>query len=210
MTTGWCSFRSRFAGPRFRRLTRFLPRQRRRWSRGLAEVLWKHKVMIFNPRYGRIGLVVLPHYLVFELLGPIVELLGVLTVFGIFALNIAGRIFDYPNWLLNTRFAILFFLVAVLYGFFLSLAALTVEEFSFHRMNSWRDLWASLGASVLENVGYRQLHAWWRLRGLGWWLRKGKPVWGAMPREGYAAPDALGARVIGSPAKNRLHPAEEE
>jgi cellulose synthase/poly-beta-1,6-N-acetylglucosamine synthase-like glycosyltransferase len=186
-----------------------LARQRRRWSRGLAEVLWKHKRMVFNPRYGRIGLVVLPHYLLFELLGPIVELLGVLTVFGIFALNIAGKIFDYPNWLLNTHFAWLFFVVAILYGFFLSLAAIAVEEFSFHRMSSWRDLYASLASSVIENVGYRQMHAWWRLRGLGWWLKKGQAVWGAMPRSGYQPAGTTG-RVIGSPAKKRLLPADEE
>ena len=186
-----------------------LARQRRRWSRGLAEVLWKHRRMMFNPKYGRIGMVVMPHYLFFELLGPIVELLGLATVVGVVGLNVAGHITGYENWLLNTHYAWLFFLVAILYGFFLSLAALAVEEFSFHRMSSWRDLWASLGASILENIGYRQLHAWWRLKGLVWWLKQGKPVWGAMPREGYVSADGPG-RVIGAPAKNGVSSADEE
>ena len=36
--------------------------------------------MIGNPRYGRIGLVVLPYYLLFELLGPVIELVGLAAV----------------------------------------------------------------------------------------------------------------------------------
>lgn len=177
-----------------------LARQRRRWSRGLAEVLWKHRVMMFNPRYGRIGLVVLPYYLFFELLGPIVEVLGVLTVFGLLSIWAAGQLLGQDAWLINTDFAVLFALVALGYGFLLSLAALTVEEFSFHRMSSWRDLVISFGASVLENVGYRQLHAWWRLKGLWWWLTQGDAAWGAMPRVGFAAPTPKPVAVaIGPP-----------
>ncbi|MGH2926720.1 MAG: glycosyltransferase family 2 protein, partial [Solirubrobacteraceae bacterium] len=38
-----------------------LARQRRRWARGLAEVLWKHRGMLLNPRFGLIGLLGLPY-----------------------------------------------------------------------------------------------------------------------------------------------------
>jgi hypothetical protein len=39
-------------------------------------------------------------------------------------------------------------------------------------------------AAVAENIGYRQLTAWWRLQ--GWWasLRGRKQVWGTMTRVG--------------------------
>ena len=83
-------------------------------------------------------------------------------------------------------YAVMFMTVALAYGFFLSLAAITVEEFSFHRMTSWRDLFVSFGASLLENIGFRQLHSLWRAKGLWWWLRKGDSSWGVMPRTGYA------------------------
>jgi cellulose synthase/poly-beta-1,6-N-acetylglucosamine synthase-like glycosyltransferase len=53
---------------------RVLGRQRRRWHRGIAEILSKHRRMIGNPRYGRIGVIALPYYVVFELLAPFVEL----------------------------------------------------------------------------------------------------------------------------------------
>jgi cellulose synthase/poly-beta-1,6-N-acetylglucosamine synthase-like glycosyltransferase len=151
-----------------------LARQRRRWSLGLAQVLRKHRAMIGNLRFGRIGLVVLPYYLVFELLGPVVELFGVAAV-------ITGLILG----LVNIHFAILFALFAVGYGVFLSIAAVTVEEFSFHRYHRWRDLGVAIAAAVLENFGYRQLHAFWRLRGLIDSIKRRDVGWGTMTRAGF-------------------------
>jgi cellulose synthase/poly-beta-1,6-N-acetylglucosamine synthase-like glycosyltransferase len=157
-----------------------LGRQRRRWSRGLAEVLWKHRRMMFNPRHGRIGLVVLPYYLVFELLGPVVEVAGTVAV----VLGLALGLVDVP-------FALLFAAAALGYGLLLSVAALTVEEFTFHRHARWRDLLVGLAAALVENLGYRQLHAWWRLRGLISFLTRRSMPWGTMPRTGFDthAPD---------------------
>lgn len=150
-----------------------LSRQRRRWSQGLAQVLWKHRRMMCNPRYGTVGTVAMPYYLVFELLGPIVELVGVVAV-------ILGLSFG----VVNVEFALLFATVALLYGFALSVAALVVEEMLFHRYHRWRDMGAGLVAAVFENIGYRQLHAWWRMRGLvDAALRR--QTWGTMTRTGF-------------------------
>src|SRR5688572_6923121 len=46
-----------------------LSRQRNRWQRGTLQVLSAHAGMIANPRYGRIGLVALPYYALFETFG---------------------------------------------------------------------------------------------------------------------------------------------
>jgi cellulose synthase/poly-beta-1,6-N-acetylglucosamine synthase-like glycosyltransferase len=150
--------------------------QRKRWSRGLAQVLRRHRVMIGNPRYGRIGLIVFPYYLVFELLGPVVELSGMALV-----------LLGFPLGLLNLRFAILLAVVALGYGVLLTVASLTLEEFSYHRYPRWRDLGIAMVAAVLENLGYRQMHAWWRLRGLFAELGGAKAKWGEMPRVGPVA-----------------------
>jgi cellulose synthase/poly-beta-1,6-N-acetylglucosamine synthase-like glycosyltransferase len=56
-----------------------LAHQRARWSQILCEALWIHKVMLFDPRYGGVGLVVLPFYLIFELLGAVVEALAIIV-----------------------------------------------------------------------------------------------------------------------------------
>ncbi|MGZ4636339.1 glycosyltransferase family 2 protein [Oryzihumus sp.] len=152
--------------------------QRRRWHRGLWEVLWKYRGMVLNPRYGRIGMIALPWYWVFELLAPALELAGIILV----PLGLALG-------LVNVRFALLFVLVAYGYAIVVTLAAMAVEELSFHKYPRWRDLGATLLASVAENVGYRQLTAWWRVE--GWWagLRRGTHVWGTMTRQGFAGAD---------------------
>jgi len=152
--------------------------QRRRWHRGLWEVLWKYRGMVLNPRYGRIGMIALPWYWVFELMAPALELAGIILV----PLGLALG-------LVNIRFALLFVLVAYGYAIVVTLAAMAVEELSFHKYPRWRDLGATLLASVAENLGYRQLTAWWRVE--GWWagLRRGTHVWGTMTRQGFAGAD---------------------
>jgi hypothetical protein len=87
--------------------------------------------------------------------------------------------------LLNVQFAILFALFAIGYGVFLSVAALAIEEFSFHRYHRWKDLGVGIVAALLENIGYRQMHAVWRLRGLIDATKRRDVRWGAMTRAGF-------------------------
>ncbi len=151
-----------------------LGKQRRRWSRGLAQLLRKHRRMVGNPRYGSIGLAALPYYVAFELLGPVVELLGVLAVCAGLALGVVDP------W-----FAAVFAAAAVGYGLFVSCCALTIEEFAFHRYHRWSDLQRSFFAALIENIGFRQLHAWWRLCGLYDEVRGRDAAWGQMVRRGF-------------------------
>jgi cellulose synthase/poly-beta-1,6-N-acetylglucosamine synthase-like glycosyltransferase len=168
---------------------RVLARQRRRWTRGLAEVLWKHRDMMFSRRYGRIGMVVMPYFLVFELLGPIIELVGLLSIVALTGGWLASGYLGIESDLFNPQFALAFGLVALIYGFCLSVAAMTVEEFSFHRMRSRKDMAISFAASLFENIGYRQLHSLWRVQGIVWWLRRGSNEWGDMQRAGFSSQD---------------------
>ena len=130
-----------------------LGRQRQRWSHGLAETLWHKRGMIANPKYGRVGLVALPYYVLFELIAPLVEILGLIVVVGGVATGIV-----------SLDFAVLLASVALLYGVMVSVSALIVEEVAFARYPRRRDLGVALGATVIENFGFRQMHAWWRLK----------------------------------------------
>lgn len=154
--------------------TEILARQRRRWHRGLTQVLWRHRVMMGNPRYGRIGMLALPYYLVFELLAPLLELVGFFVV---------------PLGLLlgvvSVEYATLFLTVAFGYSVLVSVSALAVEEFSFHRYTRWKDLGVAIGAACVENIGYRQLTCLWRIQGLWAELLRRDAVWGVMPRSGF-------------------------
>jgi cellulose synthase/poly-beta-1,6-N-acetylglucosamine synthase-like glycosyltransferase len=155
---------------------RVLGRQRRRWHRGLAEILGAHRGMIGNPRYGRIGLLALPYYLIFELLAPFVELTALVVVpFGV--------ITDAIDLTFLWRFA----LWAYAYGILVSLLALLLEEVSFHRYQRWGDLARCVAAAVIENVGYRQTLAYFQLRG-AWQAWRGTTAnWGVMHRAGFDA-----------------------
>jgi len=54
---------------------RILGRQRERWHRGLISAMWQYRGMLFNPRYGRVGLVAVPFFALGEMLAPLIELL---------------------------------------------------------------------------------------------------------------------------------------
>ncbi|WP_196445636.1 glycosyltransferase [Planomonospora sp. ID67723] len=154
-----------------------LARQRRRWSRGLAELAWRHRDMIGNPRYGRIGLLTLPYYVLFELFAPVVNLGGLVLV----PVALLVDAIDIP-------FALALLLASFGYAVLVGFVALAVEEYAFRRYSRWRDLGVAVLASVAENFGYRQFNAWWGLQGIFAALRRTKQVWGVMTREGFSTP----------------------
>lgn len=153
-----------------------LGRQRDRWHRGLADTLWRHRRMILNPRYGRMGLIAFPYFLFVELLAPIVEALGVIVTVVAFATGA-----------LDPAFALLFLAFAYGYGLVLTVLTVALEEFGYHRFSNPRERLILLLWVLLENLGYRQLTVVWRLRGLARYLR-GSKDWGAMTRRGFSSP----------------------
>lgn len=134
---------------------KILSRQRNRWHRGLLDTLAIHRAMIFNPRYGVIGLFSIPYYLLFELLGPVIELVGYGFV-----------VFSYFYGVVNLQILLIFFVVAIIYGMLFSVGAVLLEEISFHRYPRALDLFRLIVYAILENFGYRQLTVWWRIKGV--------------------------------------------
>ncbi|MGH9256157.1 MAG: glycosyltransferase family 2 protein [Vicinamibacterales bacterium] len=149
-----------------------LSRQRNRWQRGTLQVLAHHSAMLGNPRYGRIGLFAFPYYAVFEAFAPVLEVAGLVVTL----LGLAFGLLDWP-------IAQLLFLAAILYGTMISVAAVVLEELSFRRYLRLQDVLWLLAAAALENFGYRQMTAWWRLQGAFDYYR-GRTAWGAMARKG--------------------------
>jgi cellulose synthase/poly-beta-1,6-N-acetylglucosamine synthase-like glycosyltransferase len=150
-----------------------LHRQRNRWQRGTVESLSLHRRMILNPRFGVVGMFALPYFFLFEMLGPMVELLG-------YVLTILGLLFG----IIRPEIAAPFFVVSVLFGILLSVSSVLLEEFTTSRYPSTLDLLLLVGAAVIENFGFRQLLTIWRAQGLIDGLR-GKKGWGAMQRKGF-------------------------
>jgi cellulose synthase/poly-beta-1,6-N-acetylglucosamine synthase-like glycosyltransferase len=156
--------------------TGMLRRQRRRWHRGSLETLFIHRRMLFNPRYRAAGLLGLPALLLFEVLGPLIELSG-------YGVAIAAAL----SGALSLSAFLIFLAVAILYGLLLTLGSLVLEDFAFGRHPGWRDLVRLLAFALAENAGYRQLVHIWRLEGFWQLVRKGE--WGTMERKGLARPE---------------------
>lgn len=154
-----------------------LSRQRDRWQRGLFQSLIRHRTMLFNPKYGRAGMVAFPYFFFLEMWGPVIELLGYVSFA---ATVIAGR----AEW----PFVIAFLSVAVILGGALSLSAVALEELSFRRYPRLSDLLRLFSLALLENFGYQQLSAWWRLKGTISAIR-GVEGWGHMVRKGFNVED---------------------
>ena len=158
-----------------------LARQRRRWQRGLAETLWRHRRLTLNPRYGAVGMLAFPYYILFELLGPLIEVAGYAAVITSAALG--G---------LSPVFFVAFFTVALLTGIFLSGSALALEEISFRRYQGETDGIRIVLAAVAENLGYRQLVAVWRALAFVDLARR-RREWGTHRRRGMGYTPAGGA-----------------
>jgi len=158
---------------------KILKRQRNRWQRGSFETFWIHKDMVFRPKFGGLGMFAFPYFILFETFGPIVELMGyILTLLGL-----ALRVFD-------PQVAWLFFLASVMYGMILSTASVVLEELSTKRYPRVRNLFLLIMASLVENLGFRQLLTVWRALAFID-LMRGNKAWGAMERQGLRADATL-------------------
>jgi len=145
--------------------------------------------MLFNRTYGIVGLFSFPYYLFFELLGAPIEFLGYICLPALFFLD---------NF--NFTYCILFFAFSVLYGIFLSVAAVIISTWPARTSETdvsgstllyfkdSKDLAILLLYAVLENFGYRQLTVWWRMRGTVDYFR-GKHGWDKFERKGFETQD---------------------
>jgi cellulose synthase/poly-beta-1,6-N-acetylglucosamine synthase-like glycosyltransferase len=150
-----------------------LKNQRIRWQRGLSESLSSNWGLMFSRNGGTPGWLAFPFMVLFEWLGPLVELGG--YGFMVFAVT-----FGLVSW---SAFAVFLF-VAIGLGILLSASSLLLEEMSFHLYPKTWHLAGLVLVAIVENFGYRQLNTFWRLLGLYRWAMQRESQWGAMKRKG--------------------------
>jgi cellulose synthase/poly-beta-1,6-N-acetylglucosamine synthase-like glycosyltransferase len=151
---------------------RSLARQRSRWQKGLLDVLWPNRDMLFRPRYGRIGGLALPYLWLFELLAPIVELGGIVTIALAAGMGVLSR-----------EFFLQFLIFGYAFATMISIGSVLQEELTYKRYNDWQDVARLVSYCFFEHFPYRQLHMIWRLQGL-WQYVRGDMVWKPMKRKG--------------------------
>jgi cellulose synthase/poly-beta-1,6-N-acetylglucosamine synthase-like glycosyltransferase len=162
-----------------------LLRQRSRWHRGLWTNLWRHKDMLCNPRYGRLGTFAVPYFWLFEGLGPVVEVVGFCSLLVSAALGI-----------LDMEVFWLFLSLAVLHGMVLSQVAAGVEAMLLQRYSSPYDRFILFAASLVEFLGFHQLVALERFFATFHTGRR-RRRWGVIPRSGIAPASVASPSHVG-------------
>ena len=133
---------------------RDLSLQRQRWYCSIMDVVSKYKYMIFNPKYGRLGFLYLPYLLFGEGLGPLIEAFA----YGYF-------LWCFIFGVLNLPFFIMFVLISLGYSTLLTFISLGMEQTTFKKYVSIKEVLKLVGLILIENLGYRQLSVYWRMRG---------------------------------------------
>jgi cellulose synthase/poly-beta-1,6-N-acetylglucosamine synthase-like glycosyltransferase len=152
---------------------RSLARQRARWQNGSVDVLWRNRDMLFRPRFGTVGFFGLPYHWLFELLAPLIEIVGYATIVVAAVLGVLSR-----------QFFVQFLLFGYAFATLISIGAVLQEELTYRRYNNWRDVSRLIMYCFLEHFPYRQLHMFWRLQGL-WQYFRGDLTWRPMKRMGF-------------------------
>ena len=166
---------------------RKLVSQRERWQRVILETCWANRRMWFNPRYGTVGMLGLPYYLLSEVVAPVFEVLAIATLVA----GVAAGLVDWWEFGVSTL-AIMLANSAVTTG---ALLMFDLESRAY-RLSSIVRL---LALMPLEMLVYRPVMAWARVKG-SWRYARGDKGWhnssatsGWMPHEDVEMVEGGGA-----------------
>ena len=146
-----------------------LLKQRNRWHRGLIDSLWYNKTMCFSTRYGVVGFFGFPYFVFVEAFGPTIEFLGY-----------SGFILFYFLDYVSKDFALLFFVFAFLWGMWINLGSVMLDNLIYKRYKGLKDIFTLYLYGLLEFLGYRQLIVLERLLATFQFWKKG---WGKAKRQ---------------------------
>lgn len=164
---------------------RIFMRQRTRWARGLAQLMFAHKKMFFNPNYGNMGMVVMPYNFFFELLAPVIEFTGIVYYI---VMTILGLI----NW----KYAIVLLIFVYTYSVMITTISILWDQITFRYYKTWREVLFLCVTPFLEFILYHPLIVIFSLRGYYFFLTGKKHTWGDMQRKGFGNKPETKAKVV--------------
>jgi cellulose synthase/poly-beta-1,6-N-acetylglucosamine synthase-like glycosyltransferase len=136
-----------------------LIRQRARWQRVILETVWHYRKMLCNPRYGTVGLVGMPYYLLAEVLAPLFQIMAVAAI----ALAAAAGVMQWGE--LGRIAAIVALGVASFTGVAILLHDQHAQPFA------RRDLFYLIGLGVLDLFLYRPILFYAQVKGTVQFMR---------------------------------------
>lgn len=139
---------------------RKLVAQRERWQRVILETWWAYRHMCFNRRYGAVGLLGMPFYLLSEIAAPVFELVAVTTL-------LVGAVAGLVDW---WQFVFVSLAITLVNSAFNTGALLMVDlQAPVYRKRGIARLFVLM---PLELIVYRPIMAWARIKGTWRFLRK--------------------------------------
>lgn len=147
--------------------------QRRRWQVGLIQVLARHRHMLFNPRYGAIAFISMPYQILYEMFGPLIEILGLFVM----PLSLYLGIITWQG-------LILFTLAGLQLGILASVGSLLADVGAFNRMVKPHKFLVLCIMCLADVFTYRLMTIFFRLEAL-FRYKKYAHSWGAITRETF-------------------------
>jgi len=126
--------------------TRFrdIKTQRRRWHVGLFQSLFTHRRIMFNLRFGLVSFFSYLYYFAYELIAPVLEVLGIVFVLLAAYLDI-----------LNVEYMIVFFALYIIYGAIISLSTFTQQIYIQKFKVSFFNMIKTLFLCIIEFAFFR-------------------------------------------------------
>ena len=143
-----------------------LKTQRRRWQIGLIHSMNIHKDMFLDKKW----FLAKTYFLLFEMITPIMELLGIVIITLSFIFK-----------MINLEFILLYYIMIFIYGFGISVTSILLEGYIFRENMDKGTVKKLIFLSLFEPIGYRQIVSFYRASAfIGY--RKNKEKWGTIKR----------------------------
>ncbi|WP_394972011.1 glycosyltransferase family 2 protein [uncultured Croceitalea sp.] len=154
---------------------KILVNQRDRWTRGNLETLYKHKDMLFNSKFGRLGLISYPYWFFYEWLAPLLEFFGFFTILYFWYLGII-------NWDFFIAITAAIYVFSISFSFY----AVLWDVFTYNEYKKTKDILILLFCALIEPVVFHPILVFSAVRGNYKKLFRVKSGWGSQIRKGFA------------------------
>ena len=154
---------------------KMLARQRFRWAYGTLQCLWKHRDVLFRPRYGALGFVALPNVWIFQILFPLISpVMDLILVYTLLS-SLLDRLQQPAGYSFTNLRQVLFY-----YALFLAVDwSAACFAFALERKERWRLLWWLF----LQRFCYRQVMYYVMVKSVTTAVRGAVVGWGKLERK---------------------------
>jgi cellulose synthase/poly-beta-1,6-N-acetylglucosamine synthase-like glycosyltransferase len=152
-----------------------LIRQRMRWARGLIQTLFLHKNLVFNPKYKRTAFFIMPYFIIFEFLIPVLEIFGIISIVYFFILS-------------EVNFLFFFYITLLVYIFYLTLTIISIllDDVIYKNYANAKEIIILIGMAIIEPFFYHPVNTYASLKGYYHFIKQKEQNWGNMQRQGFS------------------------